>query len=182
MLDLLHFSFEGKRRNRESPSIAGKVPCRSGTKKARQRVKSSMASRRSTRATKRPAKYDNMHVVDYVSSSDYPTTGKDYVSSNDDPTTGKDSCTLQNGQVLRKNGSGIKRKVSVKQAEWNCSENCVKESPVNALSDALYSETSADSLLSGVQNNQPVPPVTSQTDHKVRSGTTIIASQTIFFI
>lgn len=113
----------------------------------------STASRRSSRATKRPVKYN----VD------------NYCSSSDDPTFGKESPSLQNGSALDKNESRIKRRVSIKQADRSCSrENYIKESPANALSDSLYSQTSTE-LLSGVQMTQPLPLVTTQTDQTVRN-------------
>ena len=45
--------------------------------------------------------------------------------------------------LLNESGSGIKRKVSNKANNRSCS---CDESPANALSDALYSETSLEQL------------------------------------
>lgn len=56
--------------------------------------------------------------------------------------------------------------MSVKQADRNCSQTCentIKESPANALSDALYSETSAELPSSA----QIASPITTRTDAKV---------------
>lgn len=127
---------EGKRINRESPSTVTKVPCRpqAVSKKVKRRENSTagLAIRRSNRETKRPVKYD------------YGT----------DPTTGGGLSSLQNDPLLN-----IKRKVYVKQPGRSCSgEKCFNDSPVNALSDALYSssETSEDHL-SGIPNAHITP-------------------------
>lgn len=55
----------------------------------------------------------------------------------------------------------IKRKVSKQQTARSAQENNFIESPVNALSDALYSDASLE-LLSGVMNSQNIPPKTTQ--------------------
>lgn len=86
--------------------------------------KKSTARRRSVRVTKRPLNYN--------------------VDCSTDPSPTNDDHLLLNGS-----GSGIKRKVSIKANNRSCS---CDESPANALSDALYSETSLEQL-SGVQSN-----------------------------
>ena len=54
--------------------------------------------------------------------------------------------------------SKIKRKVSKSQMEKGAQESNFIESPVNALSDAIYSETSSLEILSGTSNSQNIPP------------------------
>ena len=126
----------------ESPSAARKVPHTSSTRKRARPA----TCRRSSRATKRPAKYT-----------------ADYCSSMDAPIIEKETHSFQNGGT-----SIIKRKVSMKQTDRSCShENCIKESPANALSDSLYSQTSTEKL-SGEDIAQSLPLVTTHTDQKVK--------------
>lgn len=145
----MHF-FQGKRKSEERFPATTKVPCRAG-KKTRWKVKpdtASTASRRSSRATKRPVKYTD--------------------SSSDDLATCNEFPPLHNGSVLHRNCSTIRRRVSVKQADRISSQTCensiIKESPVNALSDALYSQTSSDISSRSIR---AVSPITTQTDPKV---------------
>ena len=114
--------------------------------KQREKPTTGTCNRRSKRATKRPEKYM-------------------FTSSGDSP-TGKVSSAIQNGSLIRKNRSGIKRKVCAKQAERNYShDDCFKESPFNALSDALYSEASSE-LSGSRQNTQPPSSLTEKTVRK----------------
>lgn len=78
-------------------------------------------------------------------------------------------------QVLLNEGrSKIKRRVSTKQSDRSFScERTFIESPANALSDALYSETSLE-VLSGVQNSQNIPPNSSRTNKMVRHNNSVL--------
>lgn len=101
-------------------------------KRAKHRVKptDTTVARRSSR-TRKPPKY----AQNYYSSRDTTTKPSDAVLSE----------------------FKIKRKVSKQETARNTGESNSVESPVNALSDALYSDTSLDRL-SGVVNSQNIPP------------------------